>query len=180
MKNKPCLSGPGKKSWILFRLCSVPFVVSTECLSAHSCVPRAATGGSPLSIEAHGGHCHGLSPESSQQAFGGHWWLSFPTQVRRPRPRGAQGRVESLALTRPLLLSQILGTQPCNPSLRPETGPTGHASGGGPVGPTLRCSVSRGGPVRRARSPPTHTRWGHRRPSPALYHLADLTHLSAS
>lgn len=80
-------------------------------------------GGRPLSVEAHGGRSHGLSPGSSQQAFGGHGRWSFPARVRRPRPRGAQERVGSLALTRPLFLSQVLGTQPCSPSLRPPVGP---------------------------------------------------------
>lgn len=80
-------------------------------------------GGRPLSVEAHGGRSHGLSPGSSQQAFGGHGRWSFPAHVRRPRPRGAQERVGSLALTRPLFLSQVLGTQPCSPSLRPPVGP---------------------------------------------------------
>lgn len=47
MKNKPCLSGPGERSRVLFRLCPVPFAVSTSARQLSGCVHRPPRGASP-------------------------------------------------------------------------------------------------------------------------------------
>lgn len=130
-------------------------------------------GGVPRALRLTEGAPTGFSLRAHSRPLVATVGLSFPAHVRRPRPRGAPERAGSLALTRPLFLTQVLGTQPCSPSLRPETG---HESGRGPRG---LCGAALQGRVDpQGQVPPTHR--GHWGPRCTPHHFTNLTHLSAS